>query len=287
MEIKIDPAISESQTALVASLKELKIKAAETNRQYTLAFKAIDWEKTAESIRRAQIKLAADLAKLADSVCRFKAGLPGKLKILAMNGWFIYGFRTESRVIFPIASLFETDRIDEGNQTMCSHFNNVLSGIESDLIERFPKRALILKKAFAAHRAGDHELSIPVILAQADGIAHDTIGKGISNFSIYSKHKAKDAINKFVFEFAKEALLGSAILAVPLEDIPLNLSERNQLLIGQTFNRHAILHGRNTDYATDPHNSCRAISWLDYWAYLYSLKIGDRQIKVKGSVLEK
>jgi hypothetical protein len=258
MEIKVDPATSELLTALAASVKDLNIKATEVARQIN-------------------IKIAANLAKLRESARKFETGLPGKLKILAMNGWFIYGFRTESRVIFPIASLFETGRIDEGNQTMCWHFNNVLHGIESDLIERFPKRALILKKAFAAHRAGDHELSIPVILAQADGIAHDTIGKGISNFSIYSKHKAKDAINKFVVEFAKEALLGSAILAVPLEDIPLNLSERNQLLIGQTFNRHAILHGRNTDYATDPHNSCRAISWLDYWSYLYFLKIGGKR----------
>jgi hypothetical protein len=136
MKIKMDPAISESQAASVASLKELKIRAAETGRKYKLAFKAIDLEKTAESIRRVQIKLAAALAKTVESIHRFKTGLPDKLKTLAMQGWFINSDRTPHKAIFPIASLFEADRIDEGNQAMCWHFNNVLSDIEADLIKK-------------------------------------------------------------------------------------------------------------------------------------------------------
>jgi len=252
MQIKIDPAISEHLAALQSSINKSLIKAA-------------------ESARQIKVKIAADLAKLTDSVRRRKASLPGKFKTLAMNGWFIYGYRVQSTAIYPIASLFEADRIDEGNQAMCWQFNNILSNIEADLIECFPKRALILKKAFAAHKVGDYELSIPVLLAQADGIARDTIGKSIPKFSIYSEHKSKPAIEAFIDEFANVALLGSDILEVASIKMPLNVSEGDAMLIGEVLNRHQILHGANTDYATLT-NSCRAISWLDYVSYFHKLR---------------
>lgn len=249
MESKIDPATPEQLAALEASVNELKIKAAEAARQFNA-------------------KIAADLAKLAGSVRQFKAGLPGKLKTLVMNGWFIYGFRTPSRAIYPIASLFETGHIDEGNKEMCRHFNNVLSNIEADLTKCLPKRALILKKAFAAHRTGDYELSVPVLLAQADGIARDAIDRGSAKFSIYSKRKSERAIKAFITQFADKALLGSDIIEIAL--IPHNVSKRDKLLITEVLNRNQILHGANTDYAT-PLNSCRAISWLDYVSYLHKI----------------
>jgi hypothetical protein len=262
---------AEQVSGLQAALKELNIKAAEAARQYKHAFKAIDWDKTAESIRQTRVKLAGDFAKISESFRRFKTGLPDKLKTLAMHGWFIYGYRTPCKVIFPIASLFETGRIDEGNQAMCWHFNNVLSDIEADLTERFPKRALILKKAFAARRADNYELSIPVLLAQADGIARDTIGQGIRNFSITSKrHEIKHAIETFIGKNAKEELFAGEILGVVLLQLPLNVSEDNAMLSGEVLNRHQILHGANTAYAT-PLNSCRAISWLDYVSYFHTI----------------
>ncbi len=271
MEIENDPTASESQAAFAAALKELSTKVAAATRQCTLVFKAIDWDKTAESIRRINAKLAADSAKIAESFHRFRTGLPNKLKSLAMQGWFIYGFRTPSRAIYPIASLIEAGRIDEANQAMCSHFNNVLSDIESDLMKRFPKRAAILKKAFAAHRAGDYELSIPVMLAQADGIAHDTIGKNIPRFSIYTQFEPKKKeIKKAIDQFGGEALLGSAIVDVLLIKMPLNASESDAELIKGVLNRNQILHGVDTDYATLT-DSCRAISWLDYVSYIHRL----------------
>lgn len=277
MGIENDPTASESQATFAAALKELRTKVAEATRQCALVFKAIDWDKTAESIRRINAKLAADSAKIAESFRRFRAGLPDKLKSLAMQGWFIYGFRTPSRAIYPIASLFEAGRIDEANQAMCSHFNNVLSEIESDLMKRFPKRALVLKKAFAAHRAGDYELSIPVMLAQADGIAREAFGKNVGRFSVYTKGKVEDAQkdSNFVVELAKDTLLGSAIVEVVLNSMPLNVSEGDPMLTEEALNRHQILHGANTDYAT-PLNSCRAISWLDYVSYLSKISVKRR-----------
>jgi hypothetical protein len=108
------------------------------------------------------------------------------------------------------------------------------------------------------------------MLAQADGIAHDTFGNKIPNFSIYTKGKVEKAIKNLVVEFAKEALLGSAIIKVVLLPLPLNASENNPMRSEKVLNRHAILHGTNTTYAT-PLNSCRAISWLDYVSYFHKV----------------
>ena len=252
MEAKIDPATSEQLAALEASINQLKIKAA-------------------EAVRQIHAKIAADSAKLADSVRLFKAGLPDKLTTLAMNGWFIYGFRTPSQAIYPIASMFETGRVNRGNQVMCSHFNDVAPDIEADLTKRFSKRAVILKRAFEAHKAGNYELSIPVLLAQADGIARDTIGQNIPKFSVYTQFEPKKKeIRKAIDEFACEALLGSEILDVLLIKMPLNASEGDVELIKGVLNRNQILHGVDTDYATLT-NSCRAISWLDYVSYFHKL----------------
>jgi len=252
MKIKIDPAIFEQRASLEASINELTIKAA-------------------EGVRQINARIAADLAKLADSVHRFKAGLPDKLTTLAMNGWFIYGFRTPSQAIYPIASLFETSRVNEGNQAMCRHFNNVAPDIEADLTKRFSKRAVILKRAFEAHKAANYELSVPVLLAQADGIARDTFGKNIPRFSIYTRSKSrKKKIKKTIDKFAGEALLGSDIIDVLLIKMPLNASEGDAELIKGVLSRNQILHGADTDYATLT-NSCRAISWLDYVSYFHKL----------------
>jgi hypothetical protein len=270
MEIKIDSAISELHTALAVAVKELNTKAAEAARQHKLAFKAFDWDRAAELIRQIKAKIQADTVKLSVAARKFKAGLPGKLRTLAMNGWFIYGFRTPSRVIYPIASSFEAGRLDEANKAMCWHFDKVAPDIEADLSKRFSNRASILKKAFEAHKAGNYELSIPVFLAQADGIGREALGKNIP--SIYTQRPDKKAkIREAIHLFESEAVLGSEFLDMLLIKMPLNASENDTALLGRgVINRNEILHGTNTDYASFL-NSCRAISWLDYVAYFHKL----------------
>ena len=251
MTIKIDPAVSEQLASLADSLKALKYQAIEATRQINAT-------------------LGVEFAKVAEAARKYKAGLPEKLKTLAMNGWFIYGFRTPSQTIYPIASVFEAGRLDEANDAMCWHFDKVASDIETDLSKRFPKRALILKKAFEAHKTGNYELSIPVFLAQADGIGREALGKNIP--SIYTQRSDKKAkIKEAIHSFESEAVLGSEFLDILLIPMPLNASENDAALLGRgVLNRNEILHGTKTDYASFL-NSCRAISWLDYVAFFHKL----------------
>ena len=213
-----------------------------------------------------------DWAKVADAIHEYKAGFPEQLRMLALHGWFISAWHTPMRAIYPLADSFRSGKIEEAHQTLCWHFKQVLPEIEDDLIARFPERAVIIRKAFGAHRTGDFELSIPVFLAQADGISRDVIAKEMPRFSVYSKQdKFRNVTQNFIDQFVKEELVTRDILQVALIEMPLNVSEGSSMLKGEVLNRNAILHGMNTTYATSL-NSYRAISWLQFVSYFQTMK---------------
>jgi hypothetical protein len=204
-----------------------------------------------------------DWVKFVRDYDKFMSGLPGQLKTLADHGWFV-SRRTPITAIYPLASLFQAGRIKEGHKAMCWYFNQESSKIENSLIGDFPKRAAIVKKAFAAHRANNFELSIPVFLAQADGIARSIVNPKNRRFSVYSSHppRFEKPMNKFIKRCVNDELI-RASLQVALLRIPFKGSKAGRMLTEEVLKRHSILHGTNTSYAT-PLNSYRALSWLEY-----------------------
>ncbi len=183
------------------------------------------------------------------------------LRTLAQHGWFISSSNTPVAWIYPLARLFDANQKESANHRLRTHFNRQLDEIESRLATDFPRRRRILRKAFRAHRDRNYELCIPVFLAQADGIAREIIG--IPKFSIYSRHepkveRLKEFVDSIIFnDFQRE------ILELVLFTIPLNASSGNFVVPKGYLNRHEVLHGIETDYASAT-NSYRAISWLQY-----------------------
>jgi hypothetical protein len=188
------------------------------------------------------------------------------LNTLAENGWFISFSRTPVAWIYPLARLFEKGRKREGHQRLRAHFNKHADETEAYLARHFPRRGAILRKAFSAHRNRDYELSIPVFLAQADGIALEIIGT-----SAYSRSRKNLAKLKAFVASLNAVQLQSELLKLLLLAIPLNVSTGDSLLVKGVLNRHEILHGVNTNYASAT-NSCRSISWLEYVAHLRHAK---------------
>jgi hypothetical protein len=186
------------------------------------------------------------------------------LKTLAQHGWFISASYTPVAWIYPLARLFDAGEKEKANRRLRTHFNRRLGEIESGLVADFPRRKKILQKAFRAHRDCNYELCIPVFLAQADGIARDVIG--VPKFSIYSRQplkmaKLKEFVDSLIFnDFQRE------ILELVLFTIPLNASSEDSLVPKGYLNRHEVLHGIETNYASAT-NSYRAISWLQYVAH--------------------
>ncbi len=127
-----------------------------------------------------------------------------------------------------------------------------------------------MRKAFRAHRHRDYELCIPVFLAQADGIAREITG--IDRFSIYSRKDSKPPkrLKVFVDSIVIDELQRE-VLELVLIAMPLNVSTGNPILVKSALNRHEILHGIETNYASAT-NSCRSISWLQYVAHFREAK---------------
>jgi hypothetical protein len=192
-----------------------------------------------------------------------------QLKILAQNGWFISIWNTPLAWLNPLAILLTTGQKERANRRLRIHFNQQADGIEAGLAKAHPRRRLILQKAFRAHRNRDYELSVPMFLIQADGIAREVTG--IERLSIYSR---KDSKLKRLKQFVDSTIIHETqrqVLELVLMAMPLNVSTGNPILLKRLLNRHEVLHGVETDYGSAT-NSCRAISWLQYIGHFAEAK---------------
>lgn len=171
------------------------------------------------------------------------------IMILANEGWFI-----ESET--PLELLFKTEykTIEEVENLFILHYENNLDSIEKRLVEKFPLRASILKKAFYAHKKEMYELSIPIFLIQSDGICLDLT-------KCHYFHQ-KFRLNQYIDSNLSDTFIDEFLKPLK-EKIPLSQNEKER---GENFNklnRHTILHGECTNYANKT-NSLKVISFIAY-----------------------
>jgi hypothetical protein len=176
--------------------------------------------------------------------------------MLAEHGWYPSWYMTHSDTI-NATILLKDGKIEELNKQMTKFFKEQENDIEEIICSRFPNRATLIKAAFRAHRHGDYELSIPLMLAQADGICQEII-----QINLYSKKSGVPMTSEFAERFAGDVFL-SALLE-PLRRVGV-ISANTKDLINTSgiLNRHGILHGSITDYATQD-NSYKVLSLLSY-----------------------
>jgi hypothetical protein len=134
--------------------------------------RALDWR----SVLSAQI---AELAKLVERPTATNpidtADLEAATKILASRGWYIDG-ELPSNIAKPIIESVTHNAESSIDSYFVNHFSQQIDKIQENLCSNFPSRAKALNEAFAAHRAAQYFLSIPVFLAQADGICAEKLG---------------------------------------------------------------------------------------------------------------
>jgi hypothetical protein len=89
--------------------------------------------------------------------------------MLSDEGWYLdYDLAVET-----LSSLYIIQVKTESNvldKYMVDFYKKKLNIIINFFQKEFPKRYLILEKAFKAHKKGDFELSIPVFLSQIEGL---------------------------------------------------------------------------------------------------------------------
>ena len=189
-------------------------------------------------------------------------GVPRKtgdfLVKLGNRGWFV-------PMILKVDSLLAVDEIiDRHNQEeidsiMCSTIQANIKDIKNVINETSPRRKKLLESAFTAHDRQEYNLSVPVFLAQTDGICKEKLG-----VEFFRKRQNKPLTAEIIESYS----LGPFTMAL-LQPFRTNLSislseyERNNKDI--SINRHQVLHGEVVDYGTKV-NSFKCISLLGYIA---------------------
>lgn len=187
-------------------------------------------------------------------------GLPPRTKKallrLAEFGWFV-------DPEMPVAQTFALDRsLAEGNlanaeNELVKYYEQNLDKIQARLLKRCPKRAHIFESAFNAHEREEFVLSIPVFLAQIDGICKERI-----NFCFFRTSNGRPATAKYVDGIPAESYT-AAVLSPLAQKIELHAHSDPLTDEPGKFMRHAIMHGNSTDYGTKE-NSLKAVSLLSY-----------------------
>jgi hypothetical protein len=94
------------------------------------------------------------------------------LILLAKHGWYL-DMEMPLPSLWRLKEALEQGNVSDAEAALVDYFETRMSEIEESILERFPHRAKIIRSAFDAHRSGSYELSIPVLLAQTDGICKE------------------------------------------------------------------------------------------------------------------
>jgi len=182
------------------------------------------------------------------------------LTILGQHGWYLDPEMSLPELA-PLAESLQRGDSTDAERSLADHYRVRLPQIKQELVSWYPARAGIIMPGFEAHRRGEYVLSIPVLLAQADGICKERLG-----VSLYSRQKRNGppvtakAIKKQELDPIEAAMLHP--LEIPL---PISASENELKRLLNVLNRHEVLHGISVDYGTEV-NSLKAISLLYYVA---------------------
>ena len=209
-----------------------------------------------KKILEESIKIEKAWPDIVDQVSKLTARVSCKL---ASRGWYVPWLdEVKRRELKDIRSLDKKDD-PEIDQFFCDFYDRRLDDIRKEMTQRFPDRKNCLDEAFEAHLKGKYYLSIPVFLAQADGIFVDLTGlsKGVYQ-RIQSDPVTKTLINGLLLDDYTEVYLEH--LNAP-STLILNKNERLKRPVVVGINRHMILHGESIDYGTKM-NSLKAMSFL-------------------------
>ncbi len=220
-------------------------------------------EKLSPLLSRLNPSVLQQLGQVAAGLQQGLAELPSRtrdiLLLLSEHGWFFYNSEAGLSELWQFEKDLSEGKDIEVNEALAEYFEARITEIEESIVEKFPNRSHIVRPAFGAHRRGEYVLSIPVLLAQADGICMETVDK-----QFFLKTNGKPDTAAYVSQIDPDSF--SAALLSPLETtlpISKSMKERGKEVIG--LNRHTILHGESLDYGIKI-NSLKAISLINYVA---------------------
>ena len=178
------------------------------------------------------------------------------IPLLADRGWFVSDEIPVS-ILPTLKKQFELENFEKVDECMASCIREAAPAILASAKKEFPHRMEILSAAFKAHTAKEYELSIPVLLIQAEGICQD-----ILSVKLFSKKKGVPVTKSALEPFLNNPLT-QALLSPLMAGCGITANEKERQKYPDTLNRHEILHGIDVGYGSET-NALRAISLLGY-----------------------
>lgn len=178
------------------------------------------------------------------------------LLLLGENGWYL-DLEMSLPTLWHLRNILDEGNLLKAENTLIEYFESRLSEIEKSILKKFPSRKHLLKPAFNAHRRKEYCLSIPLFLAQTDGICKEAVGQ-----CLFMKSNRKPQTAIYVDQIANDTFM-AALLSPLAETLPINASENERPRNFNGLNRHMVLHGESLDYGSKV-NSLKAISLVNY-----------------------
>jgi len=193
--------------------------------------------------------------------------LPGHIQAALMtlgnHGWF-FDLEMPLPFLWELENTLNVSDIEKAKLALLDYFRENLQSIEKRLNTKFPHRAKVLSAAFNAHRRGECELSIPVFLAQTDGICYEVI-----NQYLFMRDNKKPTTAIYVSTITSDTFR-HALLSPLSHPLPISASKHERDENFNELNRHQVMHGESLDYGTEI-NSLKSISLLNYVAQVLRL----------------
>lgn len=242
------------------SMEIIKAKVESVGKAINSNIPAIDLSIFTSHVNNLQIAIQKPIIPIFDDLKNSFQELPKHIQevllLLGENGWYL-------DLEMPLPTLwYLRDILDEGNllkaeNILIKYFENRLCEIEKSILKKFPSRKHLLKPAFNAHRREEYCLSIPIFLAQTDGICKEAVGQ-----CLFMKSNRKPQTATYVDQIANDTFM-AALLSPLAKTLPINASENERPRRFNGLNRHMVLHGESLDYGSKV-NSLKAISLVNY-----------------------
>ncbi|WP_431078088.1 hypothetical protein [Pseudomonas siliginis] len=243
--------------ALSDSIKEFQFRVGEITKQFVIP------EIKSISLLTSTLGMMAKANQIRDT--KYPA-MAENLKEAAEYCWFdsvLMDFRSREELAFIADGVDAENRQHVIETAYADEYRGSFSYLSETISSMFPHRAFALNPAYGAHLRGEYALSIPVLLAQAEGILRE-----ITSSELFSarpspiKDFAKKQRDLVTLDNNWLRFSDDAIWAQLSGDLPIGWSQKLRDENGYTgFNRNTTLHGIDLHYATEI-NSLKAFSLL-------------------------
>lgn len=203
--------------------------------------------------------LAKQASELQDWLNRLPEKTRRSLLTLSSHGWYIDN-QMYMGAASVLADAFENGYAADADESLAQHFRARLPAIRQEVAGEYPHRAKYFEASFRAHDSGDYCLSIPLMLAQIDGICQEAAG---DFFFIRERNgSGRPQLGRFVDSQAVPMLAATMAPLAAIGSLNASQYQINQYRAG-LVNRHEVLHGTSLNYDTEM-NGLRVISFLNY-----------------------